>query len=210
MVFYAPFRACLGWQIRRYLIPWCTVNRRQLCPDYCGSRGPFIQKMKTSCDLLDRLHDVQLLSWYCIYHNQVKGLQKLLMTETVELDGIMIVINRVLPWRLRQRTWRFEFRQTSSNDTSAATSESCYKQQDTFHTLLCHGDVSPVQMLWHDNVTLFVKVRQQSDFWREDFFIQPIWFGPIWQLDLSEWQMKSAWQTKQVFVMRISLLFLNF
>ena len=139
-----------------------------------------------------------------------KGLQTLLMTETVGLDGIIIVINRVLPWRLRQRTWRFEFRQTSSNDTSAATSESCYKQQDTFHTLLCHGDVSPVQMLWHDNVTLFVKVRQQSDFWREDFFIQPIWFGPIWQLDLSEWQMKSAWQTKQVFVMRISLLFLNF
>ena len=62
------------------------------------------------------------------------------MTETVELDGIIIVISRVLPWRLRQRAWRFEFRQTSSNDASAATIESCYKQQDTLHTFLCHGD----------------------------------------------------------------------
>ena len=48
--------------------------------------------MKTSCDFLDLLHDVQL-SWYCIYHNQVKGLQKLVMTETIELDGIVIVIS---------------------------------------------------------------------------------------------------------------------
>lgn len=47
------------------------LNRRQLYPDYCGSRGPFIKKMKTSCEFRDRLHDVQL-SWYCIYHSGVR------------------------------------------------------------------------------------------------------------------------------------------